>query len=252
MSHDTAFEKPVSPGQLKEIMATLMQAIPAELSSEDAQRIIENKKWLIGEVQDLFTLRKLLLAQWVEFYREVLPLHMIDVDFSALKIPKRRRGFDRLIVVAHGLTLKGVITAAQKYFPVDFHEPWKYFYGVEETRGTHDRVPSKPYAVWVRDQADPDTEYTDIPARLLKQRGVQGITLLEHLLFNLKTFTETGTLLDRNATRTYCFGSRDSGGAVPVVFAGDRRAGKSLYVTCRWYLNHGFSVREVIAQFKFN
>src|SRR5262245_25860598 len=111
MSHETAFEHPASLGQLKEIMATLVQTVPAELSGYDAQRIIENKGWLVHEVRDLFTLRKLLLDEWVHFYHDVFQL---DVNFAALKIPKRRVEFHRLIVVAQGLTLKGVIAAAQK------------------------------------------------------------------------------------------------------------------------------------------
>ena len=40
-----------------------MQTVPTELSSYDAQRIIENKGWLGCEVRDLFTLRKLLLDE---------------------------------------------------------------------------------------------------------------------------------------------------------------------------------------------
>jgi hypothetical protein len=52
MSHETAFEKPASLGQLKEIVATLVHIVPTDLSSYDAQRIIENKGWLVGEVHD--------------------------------------------------------------------------------------------------------------------------------------------------------------------------------------------------------
>ena len=57
ISHETAFDKPASLGQLKEIVATLVQTVPGGLSSFEAQRLIENKGWLFDEVQDLFTLR---------------------------------------------------------------------------------------------------------------------------------------------------------------------------------------------------
>ena len=132
MEHETAFEKPASFGQLKEIVATLVQTVPAEQSSDDAQRIIESKGWLVGEVQQLFTLRKLLLDQWVQFYHDEFNL---EVDSSTLNIPKSRAGFTHLIVVAQGLTLKRIIERTQKYVPVDPSEPWRYFYGDEETRG---------------------------------------------------------------------------------------------------------------------
>ena len=74
----------------------------------------------------------------MQFYHDAFQL---EVNFSALNIPKRVPGFTRLIVIAQGLTLKRVITVAQQNFAVDLSEPWKYFYGDEETRGTHDRVP---------------------------------------------------------------------------------------------------------------
>jgi hypothetical protein len=198
MSNETAFEKPASLGQLKEIIATLVQTVPTELSSYDAQRIIENKGWLVGEVHDLFTLRKLLLDEWVQFYRNAFQL---DVNFSTLKIPKRRPGFTRLLVVAKGLTLKRIIETSQKHYSLDASPTGRYFYGDEETRGTHERVPSESYAVWVRDQVDPDLKYRDVPPRLLKAREVQGITLLEHLLFHLTILQRNRRALEKQVLR---------------------------------------------------
>jgi hypothetical protein len=75
---------------------------------------------------------------------------------------------------------------------------------------------------------------------------VQGITLLEHLLFHLKYFRETGQFLDRNEMRTLCFGSRDAGGCIPSVNALKYPSGKYGYL----YLYYGLprvSVREVVA-----
>jgi len=86
MSHETAFEKPASLGQIKEIIATLVQTVPIELSSNDAQGLIEDKGWLVGEIQQLFTKRQRLLDEWVQFYHRVFHL---DVNLSTLKIPKR-------------------------------------------------------------------------------------------------------------------------------------------------------------------
>jgi hypothetical protein len=151
----------------------------------------------------------------VQFYREVFGL---DVNFSSLKIPKRPPEFTRLLVLAKGLTLKRIIETSKKYYRMDNSPSGRYFFGDEETRGVHDRMPTETYAVWVRDQVDPDLKYTDFPPRLLKERGVQGITLIEYLLFDLKYFRESCKLLDRNKIATLCFGSRDQGGCIPCVY----------------------------------
>lgn len=46
---------------------------------------------------------------------------------------------------------------------------------------------------------------------------MRGITLLEHLLFHLKYFRETGEFLDSQRIATLCFGSRDAYGCIPCV-----------------------------------
>jgi hypothetical protein len=241
MSHETTFEKPASLGQLKEIVATLVQTVPTDLSSYDAQRIIENKGWLIGEVHDLFTLRTLLLDEWRLFYHEVFGL---DVNFSTLKIPKRLTGITRLLVVDKGLSLKRVIETSKKHYGVEDGPSGRYYYGDQYTRGVHDRVPAEPYAVWVRDQVDPDLKYKDLPARLLKERAVQGVTLLEHLLFHLKYFRETGQHLDSNRNDTLCLGSRDAYGCIPCVSYHSFMTPKYVYIG---YGTTSACVREVVA-----
>jgi hypothetical protein len=138
-----------------------------------------------------------------------------------------------------------MLEISKKHYHVDDSPTGRYYFGDEETRGTHDRVPSESYAVWVRDQVDPEPKYTDFHPRLLKERGVQSITLLEHLLFHLKYFRETGQFLDRNEIRTLCFGSRDADGCIPCVILKKWQSGN------HWvYLTYGqlhVSVREVIA-----
>jgi hypothetical protein len=272
MSRETALENPASLGQIKEIAATLIQAIPARLSSDDAQRIIEDKGWLVSEVQKLFALMRvqehfnvdvylrktrehlmisnnaygtaLQIEEWSQFYREVFDL---NVHYSEVRIPPRRSGFYRMIVVAQGLTLKRIIEAAQRDLPVDLGESRRYFSTDEETRGTHDRLPTQTYAVWVRDQVDPDEAYSNVRPPVLERRGVPCITVLEHLLFHLKYFRETSRFLDRNERQTVCVGSRDANGALVAVFVKkSRRDGKCLGLGLG--LNSGpYSSREVIA-----
>lgn len=75
-----------------------------------------------------------------------------------------------------------------------------------------------------------DEEFKNKSADDLEKEGVQGITLRERLLMEIKHFTETGQHLDVENV-TLCSGSRYSGGLVPSVNwgAGYRR----LYVS--WY-----------------
>ena len=244
MSDETAFARPATVGQVKDIAATLVQAIPQRLSFDEAQQIIGAKGWLLGEVQKLLTRKRvqeqldneaqlakaradrmvadsalgtaLQIEEWVQFYYDVFDL---NIHYSQIKMPVRGHvGFHRLIVVAQGLTLKRIIQVTRKYISVESYELRRYFYGDEETRGKHDRLPTETYAVWVRDKIDPDAERADMPSRLLVRRGVQGITLLEHLLFHLKYFRESGRLLDRNELSTMCLGSRDLVGCIPYVY----------------------------------
>jgi hypothetical protein len=241
MEHETAFEKPASLGQYKEIMSTLVQAMPAALASEDAQQIIENKGWLISEVEDLFTLRKLLLDDWAQFYREVFDL---NVDFSTLKIPRRRPGFTRLIVVAQGVHLERMIEVASKDFPVECSLGWRHYW---YSGSTSDRYPSKTYALWVRNRVDPDAEYAGVYPALLKRRNVQGITLDEHLLFHLKYYRETGKFLDRNETSTLCFGSRNSEGHSPQIYVKKTYPDEKCVGIGFSFALSKVSVREVVA-----
>ena len=187
MSHETAFEKPATLGQLKDIIATLVQAIPPQLSSDDAQRIIEDKGWLVSEVQKLFAWRRVQeqfdldahlakaradmmitdnsrgtafqIEEWSQFYRDVFDL---DVHYSEVNIFMRRPCFNRLIVVAQGLTLKHVIEVARNTFPsISMNQGDISTVGGKD-RGTHDRLPTDTYAVLVRDQIEPDSVYNDM------------------------------------------------------------------------------------------
>jgi hypothetical protein len=273
MSDETAFEKPATLGQLKEIIATLVQAIPAQLSSDDAQRIIEEKRLLVSEVQKVFAWRRVQeqfdldahlakaradmmiresargtavqIEEWAQFYREIFDL---NVHYSEVNIPARPSGFYRLIVVAQGLTLKRIIEVARKHFPVDLGgDSRRYFSTDEETRGTHDRLPTQSYCVWVRDRIDPDEEYVYVRPGVLARDGVKCITLLEHLLFHLKYFRETGKFLDRNARQTLYAGSHYSDGGVVAVFV-DKSHSHETCIGIRVGFNKGpYSTRKVNA-----
>ncbi len=215
-------------GQLRELCARVIDALPLEkLSPEVAQGWIEDprglaealRKALISPVKDLSSQ----LKDWKNFYKKFFG---IDADFSSVRVPERNYGFDRLIVVAQGLTPNRVFQACKDkdYFPC-----WHYGRDLnKETRGRNDREPTQHYAVWIRGRVEADEELKDLSAETLKERGIQGITLLERLIFEFKHWDETGGHLDDHQSVTLCSGSRHSDGSVPYVhwLAGKFKVGR--------------------------
>ena len=148
------------------------------------------------------------LEDWKKFYKNNFNL---DADFSGMEIPGKKKGFDRLIVVAQGLTLNQVFDACRKHFPC-----YRYTDDLDTAVPTNDRTPTVAYAIWVRERVEADKEHKNRSADDLKDAEVTGITLLERMLFELKYFLETGKHLDIENV-TLCAGSRCSGGDVPYA-----------------------------------
>jgi hypothetical protein len=146
--------------------------------------------------------------EWAAFYQKYFGL---DCDFSQLRIPKRRPGFDRLIVVAKGLTLNQVYGVCSKHFPC-----WRCTDDLDEAIPVNDRKPDQAYAIWVRDRKEADEELKNLSADQLTEQGIPGITLLERMLYESKYWDETGEHLDRQ-NWTLCSGSRDAYGYVPYA-----------------------------------
>ncbi len=162
-----------------------------------------------------------LLADWANFYRDVFGE---EADFSGLRVPQRCEGFDRLIIIAKGMTPERVFQKMQEFFTC-----WKYTGdrsldevvfdadGVEKKLRHSDR---ETHAVWVRNRVEADQELNNQSANQLKERGIPGITLEARELYELKYFKETGRHLDiRNWT--LCAGSRGVDGDVPGVLWDD-------------------------------
>jgi len=150
------------------------------------------------------------LVAWQKLYQDQFGL---TCDFSSLVIPKRRKGFGRLIVVAQGITNEQVFQQCKKHFPC-----WKYTdRDLDVAVPTNDRTPKNgAYAIWVRDTVEADVVHKNRSANYLKKQRISGITLLERLLLELKYFLETGKHLDIQ-NWTLCSGSRRDGGGVPRV-----------------------------------
>ena len=149
------------------------------------------------------------LISWRSFYRAYFG---IELDLSSVKILNHQQGFNRLIVVFQGLTLNQVCDMCQKYFGCACYTRDL----TVEYKDRNDREPMQTYAVWIRNRKEADVELRWLSANQLKDRKIQGITLLERLLYGLKYFSETGRHPDIQ-NWTLCIGSQNSEGNVPCV-----------------------------------
>src|SRR3989338_3173881 len=162
----------------------------------DGKRLVEAKP-TIEEI----------LADWARFYKEVFCL---DLDFSGVIIPERKPGFDRLLVIAQGMTHQRLFDKCKELFP-----SWKYTdKNLDEIIKSDRASQSGHYAIWVRDRVEADEENKNLSADDLKKRNSAEITFEERMLYELKFFKETGKHLDIK-NWTLCAGSRDSDGNVP-------------------------------------
>ena len=144
------------------------------------------------------------LKEWQTLYRELFGQ---EKDFSALKIPERKEGVTRLIVVAQGMNPNRIFNKLKELMPA-----WKYRDNLDSI--TSIRKTDQDYAVWIRDRVEADEELKNKSVNELEQS--KSITLEERLLLEIKYFRETGKHLDVENI-TFCAGSRDSGGSVPFV-----------------------------------
>ena len=203
----TTQPRPATFGQMKDISSMVIQAVP-EMTFEEATICLRKKGEIIERIRGCFPKAGTddAVSSWELFYREIFGL---TADFSQLKLPPKRPGFDRLIIVAKGLTLNQVYETCAKHFPC-----WRYTEDLNTAVPTNDRTPTETYAIWVRDRIEADEELKNLSADDLSGQKTKGVTLLERMLHELKYFLETGKHLDIE-NWTLCNGSRDSGGDVP-------------------------------------
>lgn len=150
------------------------------------------------------------LVEWQEFYKKVFDL---DVDLSAVAIPAQQPGFDRLVVVAHGVSMNQAMIACKDRF-----KTWQYTNDLDASVTKNDRTAATgPYAVWVRDRVEADEETQNLSADQLAEQKLPGMTLLERIILELHYFDRTGSHLDVQ-NLTLCAGSRYSDGYVPRCY----------------------------------
>ena len=174
----------------------------------DVLQVIKNDKDFATTLgrKTVSELVKKQLAEWAAFYWEAFG---ITLDTSKIQIPSHQNGFNRLIVVAQGLTLERIYRALKKKMPV-----WKHWDNLDSVESV--RKADKTYAVWVRDRQEADEELKNKSANDLKSDGTNCITLEERLLLEMMYFRETGKHLDIQNV-TLCTGSRHAFGYVPDV-----------------------------------
>jgi len=190
---------------------------PKEVSGA-LQFVIEDKEIALAwrEVTPLG--REALLNEWRDFYQRYFG---INADLSKIKFPKTKKDFNRPIVVAKDLTPYLALKVCEKYFPCkDPREICKELSLREDlgkkVTGHNARKPNQDYAIWIRSRTEADEELANLSAKYLEENGIQGITLLERLIFEIKHYDETGQHLDIH-NWTLCTGSRYSDSGVPKV-----------------------------------
>ncbi|MFA6428250.1 MAG: hypothetical protein WCW02_01775 [Candidatus Buchananbacteria bacterium] len=150
------------------------------------------------------------IVDWQDFYQEVFEL---KYDFFDLIIPKKEEGFDRLIIMAPGLTNQQLWDKTS--------EICKRLAGtllINFNLFTSERTTKTAYAFWVRDDqeacADESAEFLSV--KQVKEREPVAETLEERLLHDLKYLKETGRRLDYQS-QTLCSGSVDKFGRMPCI-----------------------------------
>ncbi len=208
--------------QWQEVLVTLGKK---GFSPEMATELANAKSGKAEQVVQLFRMSYPSPAEdWQSLYEKFFGE---QYDFSEVNVPAHQSGFDRVIIVARGMTQNKVFEAMQKHF-----QCWRYTDNLDKaTHGLNEREPAEHYAIRVRNRIEADEELKNLSANQIKGRGLTTETLLERELHGLKVFAETGEHLDVDNI-TLCAGSRDSHGDVPDVDWGrmDRKVSIDWYV----------------------
>jgi len=199
-------------GQMKELSSAVLEAIPANLSANTAQYWIGNKKKLQKVLREALGVQPFsyLIADWEAFYHDVFGWNF---NLSEITIPEKKSGFDRLLIVAPGITSQFLFNRCSELFPTRKYTDKS----LDEVIISDRSVKNGAYAIWLRDRGEADEEMKNICANQIKSQNIVAITLEERLLMELKFYKETGKHLDVSNI-TLCAGSRNDDGHVPSVY----------------------------------
>jgi hypothetical protein len=144
------------------------------------------------------------LQRWVKLCRDLFGL---ELNVASLRIPERRQGFDRLIVVMPGITYARLAQVTRSKFDL-----YLYQEDLDEVITDCRTAEGGPYGIWVRNRKEADEENRGRSASQFRDEECE--TLMERWLHEMCYFSETGEHLDEKFW-TICAGSRDRGGDVP-------------------------------------
>jgi len=189
------------PGKVLGLLVDLMQKLKqCVITVQELELFLQRKNpFAITDIRQ----------EWTEFYRRYFRL---SVDFTDVNILDDPGGFERIIFIPHGLAMTSVIKAMKKHFKV-----YTYTNNLDKDVNNNVRSTQQSYTIRFRERVEADQELKNTSANKLKEDGVNTITLLERLVYELKYFSETGQHLDVDNV-TLCAGSRNSVGDVPRVY----------------------------------
>lgn len=222
-----------TPGQLREIMGCALGKVAEMIAIHHASATFDEVQALLAsggrdlrdsisrQLAPIFVIQeddphRAQRALWEKYFREHFSM---EVDLSEVRIPtKPTNGKWRLIMIPKGLTMnhavvcyKAIICAHNKDWNL-----WQYQSDLDASVTKNARTPLESYAIWVRDEPEPDKDYLGKSALAIDSDSLLGVTLLERLVHGIVHFVETKKHLDEKGW-TICTGSRSSDGGVPYV-----------------------------------
>lgn len=236
--------RPMTPGQMKDLIAAVTEGIPSNLSFAVAEKLIGKKKSITAEVKKLFLAKNesgqhlAVIAEWQAFYKKLFGK---DYDLSNVIIPEMpNTGRWRLLIVVD-LTLEQLYVKCKEQFKC-----WRWTDDDLDKKVTWNQRDAKngAYAIWVKDAQEADENLKNLSADDIKEKGMTTETLAERLVHEIKFFQETGNHLDIQKV-TLCAGSRYSDGFIPRVhwYFG----GMSVHWFDAGFANDGLRSREVVS-----
>ncbi|MDD3663136.1 MAG: hypothetical protein PHT84_04695 [Candidatus Pacebacteria bacterium] len=190
-------------GFIVEFLATIF-------SDDQIDYHLGHKTELKKKLREVFSIADEFLSareEWQNFYKEKFNW---TVDFSTVIIPVMpTNGKWRLLFIPKGMTMNLAFKIGSGLF-----KSWEYTDDLDVVVTKNIRNTENHYAIWVRDEVEPDQEFLGKSTRQADPDMKIGITLLERIIFEIKYFTETGNHLDVKGL-TFCSGSRHAYGLVP-------------------------------------
>lgn len=221
MRNQSVSKKPATDGQKNDVLITVIQATTKMLPSitfDEAETISSDKSVFINAVTRALEpfIRTKSADFWFDdqarFYKEVFGL---DCDYSSVKAPVSRDGFNWMIVADERITTEMTNNKCRERFPF-----WRWTDTSFDKIVTHNDRSEKDgtYAIWLRDTVEADEIHKNKSANDIQAAGIKGVTLREQLLLVLWHHWKYGKYLDI-VNITLCTGSRCcSDGSVPDCY----------------------------------